>query len=169
MTLQFLRPAEVDGAGNANTSRIVRDGGLAHRLPGGLATADVLRILPRVVLYTTDHRPRSLPARVSFLTGAGGGDATAGTSGPVRLVTDRAVFGFGPGGARLESVHPDEDEAGVRAETGFVFVGDDVPETAAPTAEELAALDELDPRALRELELRATHVAAAARLAAAHT
>lgn len=168
MTLQFLRPAEVDGAGNANTSRIVRDGRVALRLPGGLATADVFRILPRVVLYHTDHQLRSLPERVSFVSGAGGGDADAGTQGPVRLVTDRCVFAFGPGGARLESVHPGEDPQDVAARTGFAVATDGVPETAPPSEAELAALDAVDPDALRELELRATRAAAAERLAGAH-
>ena len=169
MTLQFLRPAEVDGAGNANTSRILDgDGRLVHRLPGGLATADVLRILPRVVLYHTDHRVRSLPARVSFVSGAGGGAPGAGTRGPARLVTDRAVFAFGPDGPRLESVHPGEEPDAVLALTGFTADARDVGTTEPPRAEELDALAELDAHALRELELRATRTAAAERLAALH-
>ncbi len=168
MTMQFLRPAQVDGRGNANTSRIVRDDRLALRLPGGLATADVLRILPRVVLYHTDHRPRSLPARVSFVSGAGGGDPVTGTSGPVRLITDRCVFALGPDGARLESVHPGHDAAEVTAQTGFTVAPTDVPQTEPPSAAEVAALAEVDPDALRELELRATRESAAQRLATAH-
>jgi len=169
MTLQFLRPAEVDGAGNANTSRIVDgDGRLVRRLPGGLATADVLRILPRVVLYHTDHRPRSLPARVGFVGGAGGGTPRSGALGPVRLVTDRAVFAFTPAGARLESVHPGEDAGAVLEATGFTASADAVAETEPPRPDELSALAELDAHALRELELRATRTAAAERLAALH-
>lgn len=163
MTLQFLRPGQVDGAGNANTSRIQGEDGSVRRLPGGLATADVWRILPRVVVYHTDHRERSLPAEVSFVTGAGGGDRQRGTKGPSRLITDRAVFRFTPAGAQLESLHPGEDLADLRRDTGFSFSVDDAPETAEPSAEELAALDEVDPHALRELELRATRHAAAGR------
>ena len=120
MTLQFLRPAEVDGDGNANTSRIVRDGRVALRLPGGLATADVCRILPRVVLYHTDHQPRSLPERVSFVSGAGGGDARRRHAGPGPPGhRPRACSRSVPAGARLESVHPGEDPAGRRRAHGF--------------------------------------------------
>jgi glutaconate CoA-transferase subunit B len=165
MTLQFLRPAEVDGSGNANTSRIVAGDGCVRRLPGGLALADVVRILPRIVLYHTDHRLRSLPARVSFVTGAGGGDPLAGTLGPVRLVTDRAVFEFSSRGARLESLHPGEEIDRLRDDTGFAFAVDELRVTAEPTEAELAALHGVDPLALRELELRATRDAAAERLA----
>ena len=166
MTLQFLRPGQIDGHGNANTSRVVsRDGGV-RRLPGGLATADVLRILPRVILYHTDHRRRSLPERVTFVTGAGGGDRLAGTLGPTRLITDRAVFELGPGGARLESLHPGEELESVRRDTGFRFAVRDVGFTVAPTEAELAALERFDPDVLRELELPATRMKAAERLAA---
>ncbi len=168
MTLQFLRPAQVDGAGNANTSRIPSSDGSVRRLPGGLATADVFRILPRVVLYHTDHRPRSLPEKVAFVTGAGGGDHRTGTRGPVLLVTDRAVFRFTAEGARLESLHPGEDADLLRRETGFAFTVDELLATAEPSSQELAALHEVDPHALRELELRATRQAAADRLARLH-
>jgi glutaconate CoA-transferase subunit B len=166
MTLQFLRPAQVDGDGNANTSRIYDGDGSVKRLPGGLATADVWRILPRVVVYHTDHRERSLPDKVAFITGAGGGDPERGTRGPTVLVTDRAVFAFTSDGARLESLHPGEDLEQVRNDTGFGFAVDDpVATTAEPAPEEVVALDQVDPHAIRELELRATRSAAADRLA----
>jgi glutaconate CoA-transferase subunit B len=168
MTLQFLRPAQVDGTGAANTSRIMRGDAAPTRLPGGLATADVFRILPRVVLYHTDHRPRALPRSVSFRTAAGGGDPVTGTLGPTVLVTDRAVFRFGPAGVSLESVHPGTTVAQVAELTGFSFDWSDTTETAGPTEGERAALAQLDPHALRELELRATAPAAAQRLAALH-
>lgn len=168
MTMQFLRPAQVDGDGNANTSAIVRDGAVATRLPGGLATADVLRILPRIVLYHTDHRRRSLTERVSFRTGAGGGDPVPGTRGPIRLVTDLAVFAFGERGAQLESIHPGVSLAEVQERTGFDVSGESVSETEPPRVAELEALAELDPHALRELELSSIQAGAAERLAALH-
>jgi glutaconate CoA-transferase subunit B len=166
MTLQFLRPAQIDGAGNANTSRVAGGDGSVRRLPGGLATADVWRILPRVVVYHPDHRPRSLPAQVGFVTGAGGGDPERGTRGPTHLITDRAVFRFTAGGTQLESLHPGEDLDRVSNDTGFSFdVEDPVTTTAEPSAAELSALAQVDPHAIRELELRDTRQAAADRLA----
>jgi glutaconate CoA-transferase, subunit B len=173
MTMQFLRPAEVDGAGAANVSRLLTADGSVRRLPGGLATADVFRILPRVVLYHTDHRVRSLPARVAFTTGAGGGDPVLGTRGPDRLITDRAVFTLGRGDrgeATLESLHPGEDLDEVRALTGFRFGVDPagVAVTEPPSADERAALDRVDPDRLRELELRETRAEASRRFEAAH-
>lgn len=168
MTLQFLRPAQIDGGGNANTSRIYAGDGSVKRLPGGLATADVWRILPRVVVYHVDHRERSLPARVDFVTGAGGGDPHRSARGPTTLVTDRAVFRFTPDGPRLDSVHPGEELDEIRRATGFAFETDgSLATTREPSGDELAALAEVDRHAIRELELRDTRQAAAEWLARA--
>jgi glutaconate CoA-transferase subunit B len=155
MTLQFLRPAEVGADGSANTSRLVTNGKLV-RFPGGLALADVVNLMPRIVLYHTAHERRALPAEVGFRTCAGGGIERGGYTalGPTKVITDRCVIDFGANGPRLTSVHPGEDVAGVVAETGFALDAADTVETAAPSEAELAALDAVDPDRLRELELR---------------
>lgn len=155
MTLQFLRPAQVDGFGNLNTSR-VGTGEDAVRLPGGLATADVPRLLPRLVVYLPRHRRRSLPSRVDVVTGPGGGwDADAHRArGPVRLVTDVAVVRFDPGAATLVSVHPGVDVDEVVAETGFELGGIAAVRTTPTPSDELRALlDRLDPDGVRGKEI----------------
>ena len=86
----------------------------------------------------------------------------------MRLVTDRAVFAFTAHGVQLESLHPGEDIDQLRDDTGFTFVADALRMTEEPTESELAALEQIDPHALRELELRATRDAAAQRLAGLH-
>jgi acyl CoA:acetate/3-ketoacid CoA transferase beta subunit len=169
MTLQFLRPAQVDADASLNVSRVPGEDGVESRLPGGLATADVTRLLGRIVLYHTDHRERSLPARVSYRTAIGGGDALAGTRGPVSLVTDRAVLDFEDGAWRVRSIHPGQDPADVERRTGFPLAGAArAPRTPRPSAAELDALTAVDGLALRELEFRATRAAATARLASVH-
>jgi hypothetical protein len=110
-----------------------------------------------------------LPERVSYVTGAGGGDERAGTRGPVSLITDRAVLGFEEGSWRVRSLHAGQTATELEALTGFRLEGAaSAPPTAEPTLGELAALAEVDELALRELEFRTTRVAAAARLASAH-
>ena len=64
MTMQFLRPAQIDSRGNLNTSRIGPRSAPQVRFPGGLATADVPSLLPRVVAYHPKHQKRNLPDRV---------------------------------------------------------------------------------------------------------
>lgn len=157
MTLQILRPAQVDGAGNLNTSRI---GGLERpkvRFPGGLATGDVPQILPRLAVYLPAHRARSLPEHVAFVTGRGGGwpGPLYPGRGVVLAVTDLSVIRFEPSGPRLASVHHWADVDRVLAETGFAMDTSDVSVTPPPTQVELDVLAELDPAGLREREIPA--------------
>jgi glutaconate CoA-transferase subunit B len=169
MTLQFLRPAQIDGEANLNVSRVDDGHGHPSRLPGGLATADVTRLLGRIVVYHTEHLERSLPARVAFRTAAGGGDARAGTRVPVSLITDRAVMDFADGRWSVRSLHPGQDAVLLLRHTGFPLAGAAAaPPTPLPSAAELEGLAAVDALALRELDFRGTRAAATARLAGRH-
>lgn len=152
MTLQFLRPAQVDGHGNLDTSR-VGSGATAVRLPGGLATADVPSLLPRLVVYLPRHRPRALPSSVDVVTGAAQ-PPNARTRGAVRLVTDLAVIALRPEGATVESIHPGVDADEVRDGTGFALRGlDSAAATPLPSSAVTAAIDRIDPDGVRMKEL----------------
>lgn len=152
MTLQFLRPAQVDGHGNLNTSRIGPRRRPSVRFPGGLATGDVPTLLPRIVAFLPRHELRALPERVACVTGAGGGwhgDAHP-TRGVVAVVTDLAVLCVGADGARLASIHPGVAAQDVVARTGFdLEIATDVPVTPGPDPAQQAALQRLDPSGLR--------------------
>jgi acyl CoA:acetate/3-ketoacid CoA transferase beta subunit len=75
-----------------------------------------------------------------------------------RVVSNLGVFDFATPDhrMRLASVHPGVRVEDVVAATGFeLVVPDDLPETRAPTAEELRLLREvIDPEAARDRELR---------------
>lgn len=155
MTLQYLRPAQVDGQGNLNTSWVRRGAGRV-RLPGGLATADVPRLLPRLVIYLPRHRRRALPARVDVVTGPGGGWVAGRhrARGAVTLVTDMAVIRFTAGGAVLASAHSGVDVRDVVDATGFDLQGvASAGTTPTPSAEARARLEELDPHGVRMREI----------------
>lgn len=157
MTLQFLRPAQVDGHGNLNTSRIGTRERPRVRFPGGLATGDVPMLLPRLVLYLPDHRERNLPAELPVVTGRGGGwrGDDHPTRGPVTLVTNLAVVAFDGEGAFLRSVHPGVDVDEVVANTGFdLRLPAEVPLTGEPTTVERTALLQIDPSGHRAAEIR---------------
>ncbi|GIU93449.1 MAG: hypothetical protein KatS3mg011_2355 [Acidimicrobiia bacterium] len=152
MTLQFLRPAQIDGAGNLNTSRIGPRAAPKVRFPGGLATADVVSLLPRVVAYHTDHRPRSLVERVDFVTGPGGRRHPAG--GVSVLVTNLAVFDWGEEGVRLRSVHPWVEPRQVAEATGFRYrISEPVATTPCPDPQQLQALEQIDEAGIRVTEM----------------
>lgn len=152
MTVQFLRPAQVDGWGNLDTSRVV-SGVRSVRLPGGLATADVPSLLGRLVVYLPRHQRRALPPAVDVITG-GAQPPGSGTRGAIRLISDLAVIGLGSGGAKVESIHPGVDPGEVKDQTGFALQGlGSAVTTPRPSSAVLAALDRLDPDGIRTKEL----------------
>jgi glutaconate CoA-transferase, subunit B len=159
MTMQFLRPAQIDGQGNLNTSRIGPAERPTVRFPGGLATGDVPKLLRRIVAYLPRHTPRNLPDHVACVTGAGAGwhSRDHDAAGVIALVTDLAVVAFEDGAARLVSVHPGTSVDEAVAATGFSLVVDaDVTDTPMPDTEERAALHRLDPGGLRAREVGST-------------
>ncbi len=96
------------------------------------------------------HGPKVFVPAVDFVSGLG---TDRGACEIRVVVTDLGVFDFrGPGGTmRIRSLHPGVSVSVAQAATGFpLHASDDVPETRAPTAEEAAWLDRLDPdRAVR--------------------
>lgn len=155
MTLQILRPAQIDASGNLNTSRIGQRQRPTVRFPGGLATADVPKLLPRLVIYLPAHVPRNLPRRVSCVTGSGSGwHNKPTTAGVTVLVTNLAVIEYRDAVAHLRSVHPWATLERVQEETGFeLAVGRPPLETPLPSERERMVIADLDPQALRVAEL----------------
>lgn len=160
-TTMFLRPAQIDARGALNVSRVG-----TTVLPGGVGAGDTPSLLPRTLCYHTDHRPRSLPEHVDVVTGPGAGGP--GSAGVTTLVTDRCVIAFEAGSPRCRSLHPGQDAESVAAATGYPLPGlAGAPVTPGPPAALLAAIEEVDPLRLRDLEFRATRAAAEERLRAA--
>jgi glutaconate CoA-transferase, subunit B len=124
----FLGGAQIDGEANLN---LVRAGG--HRFPGSFGSAFMYQAVPNVILFREEHSRRSLVPRVEFVSARGD---------PAALVTGKALFSWQKERRRfrLESVHPGDTEAEVRAATGFDFDGAAVPQTAAPSDRELELL-----------------------------
>ncbi len=177
VSLQFISPAQVDGTGRLNTSRIAADGGW-RRLPGGLATADIAVLIGRLVAYRAVHRRRFLPDRVDFVTGAGHelDDDVRRTrrlpgSGVTAIVTDEAVLEWGPGGFGVVSAHGRGTASSIAEGCGFdVRVPDVLEATPPPPREALELLRTvIDPHGIRRLEVRSTRAAALEALARLRT
>lgn len=74
-----------------------------------------------------------------------------------RVVSNLGVFDFKTpdNRMRIASVHPGVSVADVVEATGFeLVIDDDVPETAAPSAADLAIIRELDAKGLAAMEIR---------------
>jgi glutaconate CoA-transferase subunit B len=137
LDVAFLSGVQIDGQGRINMSAIGDFAKPKVRLPGGAGSAMLMPTAKRVILWRTKHDPRIFVDRLDFVTAAGNVD---------RVVTPLGIFVRRHGLLGVESLHPGVTPAMMRDATGFpVDVGPETPETRPPSAEELAALREIDP------------------------
>lgn len=141
--LAFLGAAQVDAQGRINTSVIGPHKHPRVRFPGGGGAAFILPLAGRTVVWRATHSPRVFVERVDFVTAAGNLD---------RVVTPLCVFWRTPTGLVVESVHPYATLDEVKARTGFAVPQASAASTPPPTADELAALEALDPDRVRRSE-----------------
>jgi glutaconate CoA-transferase subunit B len=137
----FLSGGEIDGEGNVN---LVSIGDHAHpkaRFPGSFGSSYLYFVVPKVILFRTEHSRRTLVPKVSFISAPGASaDNVHRTGGPIALITNRCLFHFDRKTRRfrLESVHPGHTVAEVDEHTGFAFDRPpDVPVTPSPSPETL--------------------------------
>jgi glutaconate CoA-transferase, subunit B len=140
----FLSGGEIDGEGNINLVSIGDYEKPKVRFPGSFGSAHLYYVVPKVVLFRTEHSRRTLVPRVGFVSAPGWSPPNVyRPGGPIALVTNRCLFGFD--GARrrfrLESVHPGHDVAEVAENTGFDYdCPKVVPTTPAPSDHTLRLL-----------------------------
>jgi glutaconate CoA-transferase subunit B len=123
------------------------------RFPGSFGSAYLYYVVPKVILFRTEHSRRTLVPKVDFISAPG---ASAGNvyrpGGPIALVTNRCQFGFSNGRFMLASVHPGHTVNEVSENTGFDFdTPKDVPETPPPSTETLKVLREVVAPQLAEV------------------
>ncbi|MFF7180509.1 CoA-transferase [Streptomyces sp. NPDC008121] len=158
----MMGASQIDRYGNQNIS-CVGDWSRPTRQLLGVRGAPVNTLNNPVSYWIPRHSPRVFVERVDMVCGVGYDRAAAAGAGRFhripRVVTDLAVLDFEtPGRAmRLASLHPGVTVDQVRAATGFeLVIGDEVPYTRDPTAEELRLIrEEIDPAGLRDREVRA--------------
>ncbi len=142
----FLSGGEIDGEGNVNLVSIGEYEHPTARFPGSFGSSYLYYVVPKVILFRTEHSKRTLVPRVSFISAPGGSpDNVHRTGGPVGLITNRCFFSFDRQRKRfkLASIHPGHTLAEVIVNTGFEFDRPpDVPETRAPSPETLRLMRE---------------------------
>jgi glutaconate CoA-transferase subunit B len=140
----FLSGGQIDGHGNVN---LVSIGDYEHpkvRFPGSFGSAYLYYVVPKVILFRTEHSRRTLVPNVDFISAPGSNAPNVfRPGGPIALVTNRCLFSFADGRFRLDSVHPGHTVADVIENTGFDFEQPaTVPETPAPSPATLKLLRE---------------------------
>jgi glutaconate CoA-transferase subunit B len=149
----FLSGGQIDGHGNVN---LVSTGDYAHpkvRFPGSFGSAYLYYVVPKVILFRTEHSRRTLVPRVDFISAPGSNDKNVfRNGGPIALVTNRCLFTFGGGRFTLASVHPGHSVDEVVENTGFDFDKPaTVPETPPPSPETLKLMREVVAPQLAEV------------------
>jgi glutaconate CoA-transferase subunit B len=134
--IAYLGSAQIDAEGRSNVSAIGSWHEPKVRLPGGGGAAVMMPTARRTVVWQTSHSPRGLVTEVDFATSAG-----ART-----LVTPLAVFDRPTSGRFvLTGYRDDQSVEGIRELTGFDFQADEAEPSPPPTADEIGALEALDP------------------------
>jgi len=140
----FLSGGQIDREGNIN---LVSIGDYDHpraRFPGSFGSSYLYYVVPRVILFRTEHSRRTLVEKVDFVSAPGVSPPNVyRTGGPVALITNRCLFSFDRERARfcLASVHPGHTVEEVIENTGFDFDRPaEVPVTPSPSAETLHAM-----------------------------
>ena len=140
----FLSGGEIDGAGNVNLVGIGDHEQPSVRFPGSFGSAHLYYVVPKVVLFRTEHSRRTLVPRVGFISAPGASAPNVyRPGGPIALVTNRCVFAFDRAlrRFRLQSVHPGHSAAEIAENTGFDYDRpDQVPQTPVPDDEALRLL-----------------------------
>jgi glutaconate CoA-transferase subunit B len=140
----FLSGGQIDGRGNIN---LVEIGDHAHpkvRFPGSFGSAYLYYVVPKVILFRTEHSRRTLVPQVDYISAPGANEPNVfRTGGPVALITNRCLFSFANGRFTLQSVHPGHTVEEVIEHTGFDFDRPaHVPETPPPSPETLRLMRE---------------------------
>jgi glutaconate CoA-transferase subunit B len=142
----FLSGGQIDGQANLNLIGTGDYPRLGFRFPGSFGSAYLYFLIPKVILFREEHSTRVLVPKVDFVSAPGvSAPEIYRRGGPHALITGRCVFAFEQkqGRFRLVSVHRGESADSVRTNTGFDYDSPEVvPETPAPTKEDLALLRE---------------------------
>jgi len=142
----FLSGGQIDGQGNINLVSIGDYEQPKVRFPGSFGSAYLYYVVPKVILFRTEHSRRTLVEQVDFISAPGGNEPNVfREGGPVALVTNRCFFSFDRARKRftLQSVHPGHTVEEVAENTAFAYdTPAQVPVTPAPSPATLKLLRE---------------------------
>jgi acyl CoA:acetate/3-ketoacid CoA transferase beta subunit len=152
----FLGAAQVDPFGNINTTVIGPHDRPTARLPGSGGANDVASFSWQTIVILRQSK-RSFVEKLDFLTTPGyltgpGAREKAGLpagTGPYRIITQLATYGFDPKSCRmtLATLHPGATVEDVRENSGFeIAIPPQIPASPVPNEQEIKLLREvIDP------------------------
>lgn len=143
LDVAFLSGGQVDRFGSINNSLIGTKDQMKVKLPGGAGSAVLVPTCKRAFIWKSKHEKRGFVDKVDFVT----------TRGNVNYVfTPLCIFQCRNGLLYLDTIYPNSSLEEIRENTGFQIVYNELHVMEEPSIEELNALNEIDPRRLRECE-----------------
>lgn len=158
LNVMFLGAAQVDRHGNTNLSVIGNIDRPKVQLPGGAASAFLMPITPKVVIWITRHSNRVFVEEVDFVTGQGYNNRPEEyKKNELVVISNLAVMNFkNPDRVmQIQSCHPGHTIEEIKEKTGFdLLVAPDVTETSIPGPEIIHFISSMDPDSVRLTEFR---------------
>lgn len=156
LNVMFLGSAQIDRHGNTNLSVIGSIDNPKVQLPGGAASAFLMPITPKVVIWTTRHTTRTFVDEVDFVTGQGYNHRSPEQmKNEMTIVSNLGVMNFrNPERVmQIQSYHPGHSIDEIRRNTAFELkVAFDVAETPTPRQDLLRLIQSMDPEDIRATE-----------------
>lgn len=156
LDVMFLGAAQVDCYGNTNLSLIGDVKRPKVVLPGGAASAFLMPITPKVVVWVTRHSNRVFVEEVDFVTGQGYNHRSEQyKANEIVVISNLAVMNFkNPERVmQIQHYHPGHTVEEIKDNTGFdLGVAPNVSETPLPTADVLELIAKIDRDGVRHSE-----------------
>jgi glutaconate CoA-transferase subunit B len=158
LDIMFLGAAQVDKHGNTNLSVIGDINNPKVRLPGGAASAFLMPITPKVVVWVTRQSKRVFVDEVDFVTGQGYNNRLEQyKKNELVVISNLGVMNFNNSDRimQIQSYHPGHSVEEIMENCSFdLTVAPEVGETPVPTAEVTEILAKIDPDGVRGSEFR---------------
>jgi glutaconate CoA-transferase subunit B len=158
LDVMFLGAAQVDRDGNTNLSLIGDVERPKVQLPGGAASAFLMPITPKVVIWVTRHSNKVFVEEVDFVTGQGYNHRSEEhKENEIVVISNLAVMNFkNPERVmQIQYYHSGHTVEEIKENTGFdLRVAPDAAETPVPTQDILELIEEIDPDGVRRSEFR---------------
>lgn len=158
LNVMFLGAAQVDRYGNTNLSVIGDVERPKVQLPGGAASAFLMPITPKVVIWVTRQSSRVFVEAVDFVTGQGYNHRSEEyRKNEIVVVSNLGIMNFkNPDRVmQIQHYHPGHSVDEIKENTGFdILVAADVSETPLPGPEIIELINQIDPDGVRRSEFR---------------
>lgn len=158
LDVMYLGAAQIDVHGNTNLSVIGSIDDPKVQLPGGAASAFLMPITPKVVIWITRHSARTFVEEVDFVTGQGYDHRSdEHMKNEIVIVSNLGVMNFRntKRQMQIQSYHPGQSVDQIKEQTGFdILVVPDVAETPVPDSNVIDLIHSMDPDNVRQTEFQ---------------